>query len=68
VLKQQCLSRRMATRETLASEIAVWQAGRNAAARIRWMFTTERAREKLARVYRPLAIVRQEAAKKQAAG
>jgi hypothetical protein len=69
VLKQQCLSRRIATRETLASEIAGWQAGRNAAAaRIRWMFTTERAREKLGRVYRPLAIVRQEAAKKHAAG
>jgi transposase len=39
-----------------------------AAARIQWMFTTERAREKLSRVYRPFAIIRQEAAKKQAAG
>jgi hypothetical protein len=29
------------------------------------MFTTERAREKLSRVYRPLVIIRQEAAKKK---
>jgi hypothetical protein len=34
----------------------------------KWVFTTERAREKLSRVYRPLAIIRQEAAKKQAIG
>jgi transposase len=67
VLKQQCLARRIAERETLEREIALWQARRNqAAARIQWMFTTERAREKLSRVYRPLAIIRQEAAKKQA--
>lgn len=68
VLKQQCLARRIANRQTLAREIAVWQAQRNAAAaRIQWMFTTERAREKLARVYRPLATIRQEAATKQVA-
>jgi transposase len=69
VLKQQCLSRRISSREMLAHEIAVLQAHRNAASsRIRWMFTTEHAREKIARVYRPLATLRQEVAKKQAAG
>lgn len=69
VLRKQCLARRIAKRETLEREIAHWQARRNqAASRIQWMFTTERAREKLSRVYRPLAIIRQEAAKKQAAG
>jgi hypothetical protein len=31
------------------------------------MFTTQRAREKLGRVYRPLARIRQEAATKHAA-
>lgn len=68
VLKQQCLSRRISNRETLVHEIAVWQAHRNtAAARIRWMFTAEHAREKLTRVYRPLATIRQELAQKQAA-
>jgi hypothetical protein len=67
VLKQQCLLRRTANRETLVREIAHWQAYRNeTGARIQWIFTTERAREKLGRVYRPLAIIRQEAAKKQA--
>jgi transposase len=56
VLKQQCLSRRIAELPTLVREINAWQAARNeASARIRWMFTTERAREKLGRVYRPLA-------------
>jgi transposase len=68
VLKQQCLSRRIPNREILASEIAAWQVRRNnAAARIQWMFTTQRAREKLGRVYRPLARIRQEAATKHAA-
>ena len=63
VLKRQCLDRRIADRETLIREIAAWERARNAArARIRWMFTTERAREKLGRVYRPLAKAREEAA------
>jgi hypothetical protein len=68
VLKQQCLSRRIPNREALVREIAVWQAHRNAsAARVRWMFTTERARAKFGRVYRSLAIIRQDATKQQAA-
>jgi transposase len=62
VLKRQCLDRRIAHRESLVREIATWEQTRNAAgARIRWMFTTERAREKLGRVYRPLAKAREEA-------
>jgi hypothetical protein len=56
VLKQQCLSRRISDLPTLAREINAWQERRNKAGdRIRWMFTTERAREKLTRVYRPIA-------------
>ncbi len=63
VLKRQCLDRRIADRESLIREIAAWERARNAAgARIRWMFTTERAREKLGRVYRPLAKAREAAA------
>jgi transposase len=66
VLKQQCLSRRIAERATLVREIAAWQQRRNkAAARIQWMFTTEQARNKLGRIYRPLAHARQDAYKEQ---
>lgn len=68
VLKAQCLDRRIAERETLVREVAAWEQQRNdAGARIRWMFTTERAREKLGRVYRPLAQARAEAAQEEAA-
>lgn len=67
VLKQQCLSRRIAERETLVREIAAWEKRRNeSAAQIQWMFTTEKARNKLGRVYRPLEQARQEATKNAA--
>src|SRR5215470_16106767 len=52
VLRGQCLDRRIADRNELVAEIAAWQRQRNdAGARINWMFTTERARSKMARVY-----------------
>ena len=52
VLRSQCLDRRIAERERLEAEIAAWQRQRNAAgARINWMFTTERAREKMGNAY-----------------
>ena len=52
VLKKQCLDRRIGDRVTLEREIAAWQTARNASgARIRWMFTVERARQKMGRVY-----------------
>src|SRR5690606_37608796 len=52
VLRGQCLDRRIDNREQLAAEIAAWQRRRNdAGARITWMFSTERARAKLARAY-----------------
>jgi transposase len=52
VLRSQCLDRRIGDRDTLAAEIDAWQRQRNAAdARVKWMFTTERARTKLARAY-----------------
>ena len=52
VLRGQCLNRRIGDRRTLVTEINAWTHQRNAAgARIKWMFTTQRARDKLARVY-----------------
>jgi transposase len=52
VLRSQCLDRRIATREQLVSEIAAWKRERNASgARIKWMFTTEKARAKMGRAY-----------------
>ena len=52
VLVKECLDRRIPDKETLTSEIAAWQKRRNAAgARINWIFTVERAREKLGRSY-----------------
>lgn len=52
VLKSQCLDRRIDNRPELEREIAAWQAKRNAdGARVKWMFTTEKARAKIARAY-----------------
>ena len=52
VLRTQCLDRRIAERHQLETEIAAWEIQRNATgARINWMFTTDRARAKLARAY-----------------
>ena len=52
VLRAQCLDRRIGERHRLVAEIAAWERQRNAAAaRVKWMFTTERARTKLARAY-----------------
>lgn len=52
VLRGQCLDRRIGERERLIAEIAAWQTQRNASgARVKWKFTTEKARNKLARTY-----------------
>jgi hypothetical protein len=56
VLRSQCLDRRINTKQQLQSEIAAWERQRNAsAARIKWMFTTDKARAKMGRAY-PLPI------------
>ena len=56
VLRGQCLDRRIAERQRLVAKIAAWERQRNAAgARVNWMFTTERARAKLARAYPDIA-------------
>ena len=52
VLGSQCIDRRIDQKDRLVAEIAAWQDQRNlSGARIKWMFTTERARSKLARAY-----------------
>src|SRR3954462_1718204 len=52
VLKGQCLDRRINNQEDLEREIAAWQRERNAAgARMKWMFTTEKASAKMGRAY-----------------
>ena len=52
VLQRQCLDRRVDDSKRLRKEIAAWQRQRNKAkARIKWMFTTDKARAKLGRAY-----------------
>jgi transposase len=52
VLRGQCLDRRIASKQKLVTEIAAWERQRNASrARIKWMFTTDKAREKMGRAY-----------------
>ena len=64
VLRSQCLDRRIETREQLESEIAAWERQRNAAgARIKWMFTTDKARAKMGRAYPQPASLREDQTK-----
>ena len=52
VLRTQCLDRRIDKRQDMETEIAAWQQQRNASgAKINWMFSSEKARNKLARAY-----------------
>jgi transposase len=52
VLAGQCLERRIDSYTRLLAETAAWEQQRNAAgARIKWMFTTEKARAKMGRAY-----------------
>jgi transposase len=64
VMVRQCLSRRIPDKATLVAETAAWERRRNReGARIDWMFTVDRAREKLGRAYpAPTARPRQRAA------
>ena len=66
VLRGQCLDRRIATREHLVSEIAAWERQRNASgARIKWRFTTDKARAKMGRAYPDPAAATRDAQLKQ---
>src|SRR5207302_654294 len=52
VLRGQCLDRRIDDPKRLRREITAWERQRNAArSRIKWMFTTDKARAKMRRAY-----------------
>lgn len=52
ILSRQCLDRRIADQETLAAEVAAWEAERNGdGATVNWRFTTVDARIKLKHLY-----------------
>jgi transposase len=52
VLRGQCLDRRIDDPKRLRREIVAWERRRNAGgARIKWMFTTDKARAKMGRAY-----------------
>jgi transposase len=52
VMVKQCLDRQIPDKATLVSEIASWERRRNSErARIKWMFTVERARAKMGHAY-----------------
>ena len=56
VLRGQCLDRRIDSQQQLISEIAAWERQRNTSrARIKWMFTTDKARAKMGRSYPKLS-------------
>ncbi len=52
VLKKQCLERRIEKKESLIVEISAWENARNkSGARVKWMFTVEKARSKMGQAY-----------------
>ena len=52
VMVSQCLDRRIPSKEILVKEVKAWERRRNRdKSRIKWLFTVERAREKLGRAY-----------------
>jgi hypothetical protein len=51
-LSRQCLDQRIPDRETVAGVVSRWEERRNEArATVEWQFTTNKAREKLGRIY-----------------
>jgi hypothetical protein len=56
VLRSQCLDRRIDKKERLVSEIAAWEQRNTSRARIKWMFTTEKARTKMGRAYPKISV------------
>jgi DDE superfamily endonuclease len=52
VMRRQCLDRRIASRELLETEVRAWERRRTeSGAQIRWMFSTDQARAKMAKSY-----------------
>ena len=60
VLRTQCLDRRIESQHHLISETAAWERQRNnSRARIKWMFTIDKARAKMGKVYPQAGCVRE---------
>ena len=58
-LAGQCLDRRVDSYALLVVETAAWEKRRNAErARVKWMFTTEKARARMGWASKPLAKIR----------
>ena len=56
ILARQCLNRRIPAQDVLDAEVQAWAADRNRArAEMRWRFTTDEARIRLARLYPSIA-------------
>jgi transposase len=56
VLRGQCLDRRIDDRKRLVTEINAWEKQRNdSGAMVKWMFTVEKARQKMGRAYPALS-------------
>jgi transposase len=52
VMRRQCLDRRIDNRSLLEKEVKAWERRRTqSGAQIRWMFSTEQARNKMAKSY-----------------
>ena len=52
VMRRQCLDRRIDNRDLLETEVRAWEHRRTASrAQIRWMFSTDQARVKMAKSY-----------------
>jgi len=52
VMRRQCLDRRIDNRDLLETEVKAWERRRTeSGAQIRWMFSIEQAREKMAKSY-----------------
>jgi hypothetical protein len=52
VMRRQCLDRRIDNRNLLEKEVQAWERRRTkSGAQIRWMFSTEQARNKMAKSY-----------------
>jgi hypothetical protein len=52
VIRRQCLDKRIDSRAKLETEVRAWERRRTASgARIRWMFSTDQARVKMAESY-----------------
>ncbi|AOO81942.1 hypothetical protein BHK69_17125 [Bosea vaviloviae] len=52
IMRRQCIDRRIESRTKLETEVRAWQRRRTASGeRIRWMFSTDQARLKMAKSY-----------------